>query len=57
MKESRQDRFDLHALPRRRWHAALKALALPAVRVHNYRNLHRAMFYEATCQLDCKDDG
>ena len=36
-----------------RWRAALQALALPARRVHNYRNLHKTMFYDALCELDC----
>ena len=35
------------------WRAALEALAMPATRVHNYRNLHRTMFYEAMCEVDC----
>jgi hypothetical protein len=47
---------DLHNPPKPRWRDALKALAGPAARVHQYRNLHRSMFYEATCQLDCKGD-
>ena len=46
---------DLHNLPKPRWRDALKALAAPATRVHQYRNLHKAMFYEAVCQIDCKD--
>ena len=55
MKESRHDRAGLHQPENNRWLAALKAVAMPATRVHNYRNLHRAMFYEAMCQLDCED--
>jgi len=35
------------------WRAALDFLALPAMRVHNYRNLHKSMFYDAVCELDC----
>ena len=37
------------------WRSALKALAMPAARVHNYRNLHRNMFYDAVCELDCEE--
>ena len=37
------------------WRAALKALAMPATRVHNYRNLHRNMFYDAVCELDSEE--
>jgi hypothetical protein len=46
---------DLHNPPKPRWRDALKALASPATRVHEYRNLHRSMFYEATRELDCQD--
>ena len=46
---------DLGVLPKPRWRDALKALAAPAVRLHGYRNLHKSMFYEAICQLDCKE--
>jgi len=46
---------DLHNPPKPRWRDALKALARPATRVHDYRNLHRAMFYDAVCEFDCKD--
>ncbi|MEJ2128581.1 MAG: hypothetical protein P8X81_07010 [Woeseiaceae bacterium] len=35
------------------WRDALKALAMPARRVHYYRNLHRNLFYDAVCDLDC----
>lgn len=45
---------DLHNLPKPRWRDALKALAAPATRVHEYRNLHRSMFYDAVCELDGK---
>ena len=55
MKHLNQHRVDLRKLPATRWRAALMALALPAARVHNYRNLHRTMFYEAMCDLDEKD--
>ena len=46
---------DLHNPPKLRWRDALKALASPATRMHEYRNLHRVMFYDAVRQLDCKD--
>ena len=46
---------DLHNPEKPRWRDALLALAAPATRVHEYRNLHRSMFYEALCDLDCKD--
>ena len=46
---------DLSNLPKPRWRDALIALAAPATRVHQYRNLHRSMFYESVCQIDCKD--
>lgn len=46
---------DLHNLQKPRWRDALSALASSAKRVHEYRNLHRSMFYEALCELDCKD--
>ncbi len=48
---------DLHNLPKPRWRNALAALAAPAMRMHEYRNLHRSMFYEAMCQMDgCEAD-
>ena len=43
----------LHGKRGPQWRAALKTLAKPATRVHNYRNLHRNMFYDAVCELDC----
>jgi hypothetical protein len=46
---------DLHNLPKPRWRDALVALAAPARRVHEYRNLHRSMFYGAVRDLDCGD--
>ena len=46
---------DLSNPPKPRWRDALRALAAPATRVHQYRNLHKAMFYEAVCEIDCKD--
>ncbi len=55
MKKLHQDRVDLRGNKGSRWRAVLKALAMPATRVHNYRNLHRNMFYDAVCELDCGD--
>jgi hypothetical protein len=46
---------DLSNRPKPRWRDALLALASPAIRVHEYRNLHKAMFYDVMCELDCKD--
>ncbi len=56
MKDRHPDRADLRGRPGTRWRAALKSLAMPAMRVHNYRNLHKTMFYDAVGQLDCRDD-
>ena len=47
---------DLHNLPKPRWRDAFKALLGPAQRVHDYRNLHREMFYDAVDRLDCGED-
>ena len=50
-----QPRFlDLHNLPKPRWRDALKALASPATRVHRYRNLRSAIFYDAIDDVDCR---
>jgi len=46
---------DLHNPPKLRWRDAFRALAMPATRLHEYRNLHREMFYEAVRDFDCKD--
>ena len=46
---------DWNNLPKPRWRDALVALAGPATRVHQYRNLRSAAFYAATCDLDCKE--
>jgi hypothetical protein len=47
---------DLHNLPKPRWRDALSALAAPAIRMHQYRNLHSSMFYDAMRQIDgCKE--
>ena len=55
MKRLNQHRVDLRNLPATRWRAALKALVSPAARLHNYRNLHKTMFYDAMCEHDEKD--
>jgi hypothetical protein len=46
---------DLHSLPKPRWRDALIALAAPAIRVHEYRNLHKSMFYQAMCAYERED--
>lgn len=46
---------DWNNLPKPRWRDALKALALPATRVHRYRNLRTAIFYETVDDHDCND--
>lgn len=46
---------DWHNLPKPRWRDALKALASPAKRVHRYRNLRSAIFYDAIDEVDCGD--
>lgn len=53
--KSRARFADLHNLQKPRWRDALVALAAPATRVHEYRNLHKSMFYEVLCDIDCKD--
>ena len=51
-----QGRFlDWSNPPKPRWREALVALAGPATRMHRYRNLRSAAFYDAICDLDCKD--
>lgn len=55
MKCLNQSCVEVRGDPRPRWRKAIKALAMPATRVHNYRNLHRTMFYDTICELDCKD--
>jgi hypothetical protein len=56
MKCLNQHSVDVSDFSRPRWREAFKALALPAMRMHNYRNLHRTMFYDAVCELDCRDE-
>ena len=45
---------DLSNPPKPRWRDALLRLAKPAARIHQYRNLRTAAFYEAMCKLDCE---
>ncbi len=40
-------------LPKPSWREALEALAGPAIRLHRYRNLRSAMFYDAIHDEDC----
>lgn len=44
---------DLHNLPKPRWREAFRSLATPALRLHRYRNLHRAMIYDTIREEDC----
>ena len=39
-------------LPKPKWRQVLAALATPAVRVHNFRNLRTAIVYDALCEYD-----
>lgn len=39
------------------WKAALDTIALPAFRLHRYRNVHNRLLQDAWCQLDCHDSG
>ena len=34
------------------WRRAFRAPVIAALRLHQYRNLHSAMVYEALCELD-----
>ena len=42
-------------LPKPKWRQVLTALATPAVRVHNFRNLRTAIVYDTLCQYDSCD--
>ena len=55
MKSNTHKPVDLRNRPGTRWRSALLALAKPATRMHKYRNLHRTIFYDTMCELDCKD--
>ncbi len=39
-----------------KWRLALGALSLAPTRIHRYRNLRTAMFYDAMRKVDCKVD-
>lgn len=55
MKPNTHNPVDPRNRPDTPWRLALMALAKPAIRMHKYRNLHKTMFYESMCELDCKD--
>ena len=40
-------------LPKPGWRYAISALMKPAMRVHQYRNLRSAIFYDAIDENDC----
>ena len=42
-------------LPKPKWRQVLTALATPAVRIHNFRNLRTAIVYDALSQYDSCD--
>ena len=42
-------------LPKPKWRQVLAALATPAVRVHNFRNLRTAIVYDTLSQYDSCD--
>ena len=39
-------------LPKPKWRQVLTALATPAVRIHNFRNLRTAIVYDTLSQYD-----
>jgi len=41
-------------LPKPKWRDAIAALAKPALRIHKYRNLRSAIFYDAADEYDCR---
>ena len=47
---------DARNLPKPLWRSVLSALAGPAVRVHKYRNLRSAIFYDAMYDVDGCDE-
>ena len=56
LTEQSQARFaDWHNPLKPRWRDAIKALVSPATRVHRYRNLRSAIFYDAVDDIDCRD--
>ncbi len=44
-----------NAHPTSKWRAALGALSLAPTRIHQYRNLRTATFYDVMRKVDCKD--
>ncbi len=42
-------------LPKPKWRQILTALATPAVRIHNFRNLRTAIVYDTLSQYDSCD--
>ena len=40
-------------LPKVKWRDVLAQIAKPAVRIHEYRNLRSAIFYDAVREDDC----
>ena len=47
---------DARNLPKPHWRKVLSALAGPAFRVHKYRNLRSAIFYDAMGEVDGCDE-
>lgn len=57
MNKTLTDRVDLQHPEGGRWQRAFRALVMPAVRVHHYRNLHTAMMRDAMYFLEkCAPD-
>ena len=40
-------------LPKPKWRDVIAALAKPAIRIHRYRNLRSAFYYDAIREYDC----
>ena len=40
-------------LPKPKWRDVIAALAKPAIRIHRYRNLRSAFYYDAIREHDC----
>ena len=53
-EQARARLADWHNLPKPKWRDAIRALMSPATRMHRYRNLRSAIFYDAVDDLDCK---
>ena len=57
MQRQHENRVGLHRPKGSLWRAALNVLAMPAMRVHNYRNLNTAMIRDALCFVEkCHPD-